>query len=521
VLPDKTFTPGDIIGVIARRRWLILLPFAAGVALVPVIAEFIPKTYRSETLITVVPQRVPDSYVKSTITATVEDRLPSISDQILSRSRLERIILDFGLYKEERARMPMEDVVQRMRGDIGSPKIEKGAQSFHVSYANPNPGVAQKVTARLAQLFVEENSNERENLAESTNVFLESQLEDAKQRLITHEQKLEAFRRSHDGELPSQLESNLRAISSAQLLLQSATESTNRAQERRLLIERQLVDAKTLPIAVVPGTIGQKDVAMSATQQLEVEQARLAQLKLRYTPDHPEMRTAERTIRDLREKAAEEAKQSSEHPAARIVSREELDRQKRIKDLEAELDVIDHQLQVNQAEEGRLKGTIAAYQRKVEAVPSRESELVELTRDYDVLKKSYDSLLARKEDSKIAVNLERRQIGEQFRVVDAASLPETASNEFKRLGFSLSGAAAGLVLGLVLVGFLEYRDSSFADEDDVTRLLNVPVLALVPAMVTDREKRKKRRRRLAVDLAGSTLLMASLAVVIVWSLGQA
>ena len=227
MLPGKTFAPEDIIRILQRRRWLILLPFAAGLAAAPFVAKQVPPVYKSETLIMVIPQRVPDSYVKSTVTATVEDRLPSISDQILSRSRLERVISDFGLYEEVLQKAPMEDVVRQMRVDIGPVQIQPGGQSFRVSYVNRDPAVAQKVAARLASLFIDENSQDRENLAESTNIFLESQLEEAKNRLVEHERKLEAYRRLHAGELPSQLESNLRAIQTAQLQLQNVNESGN------------------------------------------------------------------------------------------------------------------------------------------------------------------------------------------------------------------------------------------------------------------------------------------------------
>ncbi len=273
MLPGQTITPQEIIRVVLRRRWLILLPFALGLSVAPFVADRIAPLYKSETLIMVVPQRVPDSYVKSTVTATVEDRLPSISDQILSRSRLERVINDFGLYDELRGNAAMEDVVRQMRLDIGPVQIQPGAQSFRVSYVNRDPLLAQKVAARLASLFIDENSQDRENLAESTNVFLESQLEEAKSRLVEHERKLEAYRRVHSGQLPSQLDGNLRAIQSAQLQLQSLSESANRASERRLLIERQLADALTMPVAappaVVTGSTPESQAALPTAQQLE------------------------------------------------------------------------------------------------------------------------------------------------------------------------------------------------------------------------------------------------------------
>jgi len=518
MLPGRSFTPEDILGILWRRRWLLLVPVALGLATAPFVAKRITPVYESDTLITVIPQRVPDAYVRSTVTATVADRLPAISDEILSRSRLERIITDFDLYADLRARAPMEDVVARMRRDIGPVEIQKGLQSFRASYSSEDPRLAQKVTARLASLFIDENSRFRENLAESTNVFLESQLEEAKTRLVEHEKKLEEYRRLHAGELPSQLESNLRAIQTAQLQLQSLNESANRARERRLLMERQLVEAQTQPASMTPAvsTPGQDpQVSMSVLQQLDAAEKTLELVKLRYTADHPDVRKLERTIRDLRERVAEETRRPLPPPstAPLPVSPAELARQKRIADAQAELDVIDRQLGASQGEEARLTALIAQYQQKVEVVPKRESELVELTRDYDVLKKTYDSLLGKREDSQLAANLERRQIGEQFRILDPASLPAKAANESKRLAFSVAPAIIGLLLGLLLAAFLEYRNSSFSHEADVARVLNLPVLALVPVVTSDKEKRGARIRRVLVDVAGVATVLGSLAIV--------
>jgi protein tyrosine kinase modulator len=517
MLPGRSFTPEDIVAILWRRRWLLVVPVALGLATAPFVAKRIPAVYKSETLIMVIPQRVPDAYVKSTVTATVADRLPAISDEILSRSRLERIIGDFSLYPELRARAPMEDVVARMRQDIGPVEIQKGQQSFRASYVSQDAHMAQKVTARLASLFIDENSRFRENLAENTNVFLESQLEDAKARLIEHEKKLEEYRRLHSGELPTQLESNLRGITTSQLQLTSLSESANRARERRFLVERQLVEAETQPASTLPliSTTGQ--TILPAAQQLEAAQKTLEQLRSRYTAVHPEVRTQERVISDLKERVAEESRRPVEAPppSSAAPSAAEQARQKRIREAQGELDLIDRQLAANKAEEDRLTALIAEYQRKVEAVPKRESELVELTRDYDVLKKTYDSLLTKREESQLAANLERRQIGEQFRILDPASLPERAANQSTRLAFSFGPAIIGLMCGVLLAGFLEYRDSSFSQEADVTRVLNLPVLALVPVVASQAEKRGARVRRILVDVAGVATVLGSI-VVITW-----
>ena len=523
VLPGKKYTPEEILRILARRKWLVIVPFVIGLAAGVDAFKRLPKVYRSETLILVVPQRVPEDYIKSTVTATIEDRLSSISDQILSRSRLERIITDLDLYKDERATAALEDVIQRMRNDV-KPAIVGKQAAFRISYVNENPDIAQKVTARLASLYIDENLRDRENQAEGTNQFLESQLEEARQRLLERERKLEAYRRQHAGQLPSQLQTNLQVIQSSQMQLQAVSDSINRARERRLLLERQLADAHTmtLPLAVSIGAAAQSENAPSAAQQLETARARLDLAKLRYTPDHPDVKSLERTIAELHAKVEEDSRMAPAETSTteKPLSPPEAARQKRIRDLQADIEVLDRQVAAGQVEAGRLKATIADYQAKIDVLPKRESELVELTRDYATLQETYASLLTKREDSKLAANLERRQIGEQFKVLDPASLPQRPANQRERLMVLAGGVFGGLALGLGFVGFLEYRDSSFKSEDDVIRVLALPVLALVPVMIseTDRQEHRRRmKRKFAIGIAAALVVVAS-AVAVLWRL---
>ena len=158
-----------------------------------VVAHYLPNRYRSETVILVVPQQVPESYVRSTVTSRIEDRLQSISQQILSRTRLERIIQDFNLYERERQMGIMEDVVERMRTrDIRVDTLKGDA--FRIAFIGDNPMTVMRVTDRLASHFIDENLRDREILAQGTSQFLTVQLEDARRRLIEQEKKLEAYR---------------------------------------------------------------------------------------------------------------------------------------------------------------------------------------------------------------------------------------------------------------------------------------------------------------------------------------
>ncbi len=182
------------------------------------------------------------------------------------------------------------------------------------------------------------------------------------------------------------------------------------------------------------------------------------------------------------------------------------------------MEAIDLQLSSGATEQLRLKSVIADYQGKVNAVPARESELVELTRDYNTLSESYMSLLKKREDSKLAENLVRRQIGEQFKILDAASLPQKPYNAVQRLLIVAAGPIGGLVFGLMLLGLGEYRNSSFRTEDDIARLLTLPVLALVPTLISERDRARQRRRVMLLDISGSAVTVITIAALLFWRL---
>jgi polysaccharide chain length determinant protein (PEP-CTERM system associated) len=518
----RKYTPDDITQVLVRRRWLILVPFAIGVALAPFLATLVPEKYRSETLILVVPQRVPDTYVKATITDSIEDRLPSITEQILSRSRLERIITDMNLYPERRKRQVMEDVVAAMRDDVNVIPVgdRDSTDSFRVTYVNDNANTARVVAERLASLFIEQNLKDRENQADSTSQFLDTQLQEAKQRLLEQEKKLEEYRRLHAGELPTQVAGNLQGIQNANMQLQAINESMNRAQEKRLLIERQIADTEAMPVAptVVSFGPGNTTVPTTTAQQLEMSRARLNGLLQVYTPEHYEVVSIKRLIGELETKLASEAPVSEGEIAPPPMSAAEAAQRKRLADLKAELLVNDKQLESGRVDAVRLRGVISSLQAKVDALPSRESELVELTRDYSTLQEAYSSLLMKREDSAIAANMERRQIGEQFRILDPASMPQKPVNQSTRVGVTAAGAVLGLVFGLFAVLVLEFRDSSFRREEDVMSKLSLPVLALIPVMQSTREKTIVQRRQRWIDVAGVAVLLAAVGALVVWRL---
>lgn len=518
MLPGKKYTPEEIAQLAIRRAWFIVIPLVVGMALALIAGRYLPKKYRSETLIMVVPQRIPQSYVKSGGTENIEDRLATLQDQILSRSRLERIILDLDLYKSLRKKMPMEDVVQRMRTDITiTTNIQKDdnseSASFKVAYVGSDALLVQQTTERLATLFIDENLRDRENIAENTTQFLESQLEDARQRLESQEKKLEAYRQRYSGELPTQEASAMQAVQTLQMQLQTLGDATDRARERRILLERQIADLElpdATPAVPPAAAASGAPVVMTTAEQLQAARARLQILLTHDTPDHPDVRALQRIIKDLETKQQAEAKSPKTGDAAagdKVLTPAEALKESRRRDLKAQLDAVDQELLDKQQQDKRLRQQIADYETKLAAMPSRETDLVALTRDYTTLQKTYQDLLAKREESKLAANLEHRSIGEQFRVLDPAQRASKPSSPNK-LVVAGGGAAAGLALGLLFVGFVEYRSSGFQNEAEMIRLCQLPVLAVIPEMTSEDERRKRRVRLVLANIGSAVLVLA-------------
>jgi len=298
MLPGKTYTPEDILRIARQRIWCILLPLAIVSAGTAVWVRTLPNRYRSESAIMVVPQRVPESYVRSTVTTRLEDRLQSIQQQILTRTKLEHIITEFNLYEKERKTEIMEDIVQRMRLYDIDTQVMRG-DAFRIGYQGEDPRTVQRVTENLASLFINVNMEERSRMATSTNQFIEGQLEEAKQRLVEQEKKLEAYKLSHAGQLPSQLESNLQVLQSAQMQLQNVMQGLEREKDRRTRLERDITDLEqqledTAGSSLVAGVDGD-----TPARQLEVLRESLTVLLLTKKETHPDVRKMKAAIAEL------------------------------------------------------------------------------------------------------------------------------------------------------------------------------------------------------------------------------
>jgi polysaccharide chain length determinant protein (PEP-CTERM system associated) len=527
LIPGKNYKPEDFVQMAWRRKWLIAIPPIVFAVAATIWAQSLPNRYQSAVTILVVPPRVSEKIVDQDMNTTLAERLQALQQRLLSRSNLERIILELNLYSEQRKTMLMEQVVQTMHNDAGV-AVAKGKgrrgepNNFTVSFEAENPRTAMQVADRLASLFLNANLEDREQHALSNTEFLRGQAEDARKRLQEQEKRLEAYKRTYGGELPSQVQSNLQIMNSTTSELEQLAEKASRDRERQLVLEQLIRDELSTVIAapVSQGKEGREGPAVAtAAEQLEQARAAYRALRLKFKPEHPDVVSAEKQIATLEKKAEAEALQqpvSGTGQPTRTLTPAEASRQTRITQMRAELQNLERRMVAYQAEEKRLQDVMANYRARVERSPAREVELAELQRDHDALQASYSSLAKRAQEAEVAVNLERLQVGEQFRIVDPARIPERPSGP-DRLRFSLIGLALGLALGVAIAGLLEYRDSSLRTEADVLVALSLPVVAMIPTMVTTSDRRKSGRRRLVLMSAGALTVVVS-AAAIAWKL---
>lgn len=511
MIPGRKYTPDDIAGIAWRRKWLVLSIVSVMTTVAIAFAMRLPDLYRSETLILVVPQRVPESYVRSTVTMRIEDRLRSLRQQLLSRSNLERIIKDFGLFADQVDKRPMENVVEMMRQGVTVDTVREDA--FKITYTADSPRTAMIVADRLAAIFIDENLRDRGMQAEGTNEFLESQLNEARKRLETHEQKLEAYRRQHAGELPSQLQSNLQVLESTQEQIHNLNESINRDRDRRLVLERGMVDSDSAD--GIDGGAAAANGEIRAIDELEKARADLRDLLLRLKPEHPDVVAKTRSIAELEEKMRLATNAAAAPPAPRsdvALSGNDLVRRARARQIKGEISKLDEQIAAKESDMRELRLRMSDYQRRVDAVPGHESELTGLMRDYETLQAVYSDLLAKKENSQISANLERQQVGEQFKVIDPARLPEEPFSP-NRVRIALIAAALGLFLAIGTLAVIEYRDTTLRSEDEIVRTLVLPVIAAIPLLTAVADVRRQRRNRLLLGAATAATVLALSAAV--------
>lgn len=513
--PAKAYTVGEYIEILRRRIWYIIIPFVLIVAGTSAYAFFAPRQYKASTLILVSPQRIPEAFVQATVTSKVEERLQSIAQEVLSRTRLEQIIGEMKLYQKEQKTLSREEVVALMQKDIKielPTRKEESKGYFTIAYIGRDPNVVTTVANRLASQFIEENLKIREQQAVGTTEFLGIELATTKAKLDELETAVTQYKRRFMGELPEQRDSNLKILEQLQNQLQRIGESLRAAQDRKLFLQKRLADmelsvglqgssgyekegrpsssvssylqeemASSLPATEtvsepVPGKKGYYESQREALTRL------LEQVRTKYTENHPDVIRIKKNLADLETKKDETVIQETKGTKeAKNVKKEVYDVKKapRYIELNNQLTITDMEIVRLMDDERNIIGQIGKYRARIEQTPAREQDMAALMREHQSMKEAYERLLQKSQSAQQAENLEKRQKGEQFRIIDPARTPEKPfSPDIPKI--LLIGLLAAIGGGFGLAFFREQFDRSFHDSGDVEVTLALKVLATIP-----------------------------------------
>ncbi len=487
---------GEIKGIVRRNRWHFLILFCVGWFLVWGASWLMPSIYRSGTLILVERPAVPEKLVASNIDTDIQRQLDSISQQILSRTRLLTIIDHLNLYAEDRKRLSDDLIVERMQKDIEIELVrgdDRKLSAFNIYYSSRDPKTAQSATSELANLFITQNLEQRQERSENTTRFLEDQLNLARQKLAAQEARMRDFKDKHIGELPSQNAANLQILGGLQTQLQAQQDALSRAKQQNTYLESLLGQYRSLTPSgaavgeVVPGGLSAID------KELDRLKAQLTDLSSHYTDKHPDVRKTKEQITKterLREKFL--ADMSSSSTAANPATNPSEPKT-------AAMLEMDSQLKANRAEIANhetairdLQAKVAQYQGRLNAAPVMEQQFADITRDYDQSKADYDALLAKKNQSEMATNLEKTQQGEHFRMLDPPNLP-TRPFKPKRLQLCGVGLLAGLVFGSATSFGREKLSGKIFTEREIKKIVPYTVMAEIPTIETLQEQVNRRK----------------------------
>ena len=500
--------PDEILAIALRYRWLLVLPLCVTLTVGGYMALTLPRIYSASTTILVQGQKVPGSYVKSIVTTGIEQRINTISQQIMSHTNLERIIRQFGLFQGENQRnMFPEDKVKVLRNRIKVKltRARGGTDAFTIVYQGTDPRRVKDITNTLAGLYMDENLKLREAQAVGTSEFLDAELEKTRKKLELREKALSDYRTRYMGGLPDELESNLRTLDRLQQQLTDRQGMLQATRSTMAMMKSRMTrgDASpTLPLAVAAGEgnpaldgRGNFSSADTAVRLARAEQD-LEELLLRYTDKHPDVVKQRAVIDRLKLRLKKEnadrddtmgpqKEEKDALPEVRPVTPEkEAGMQQRL-----QLGQLEGELAQLQREIERIKERMTVYQRRVEETPQREQELRALERDYGNIQDVYSSLLDRKLEAELSVNMERKQKGEQFRILDAARLPQRPiSPDVKKL-FALS-MVAGAGCGGGIIFLLVFLDNTIRRDEDIEQEVGLPILASIAPI-----KRRKDRVR--------------------------
>lgn len=522
-VPRRALDFEDYVDILRRNvRWIIA-PVFAGLVVSTVVAFMMQDTFVSTALIRIVPQQISAELVQNVTPQDVIDRINGMAQSILSRNTLTTLINQHGLYKKEIASEPMEDVVNTMRTSVkilptaGIAMSGKSLPAMQVSFSYRDRYLAKAVCDDLVSRFMGQSSEYTMSSQSQANQFFSDEFDAAKHDLDVLEKKIGDYRQRNAGRLPDDMQTNISEMNALEGRLNSLGEEASRNNERRMMLESELHIAKDR-LASIRATSPQLNAhnqkLTELDRKIETLEDEIASMKDRYTDDYPNLQASREELTLLKKQRDEVAKQQpakTDTPALENsgISRERLDAQGAIEQLQTQLKANAIEAQQLSSQIASVNNSLKMYQGRVEEVPAGEKEYADLLRDRDLAKTRYNDLEVKKEKSAVSMDLERRKQGESLEVLDQASLPDTPTAPKRQLIIPI-GAVIGLMLGLALVGVREVKDTSLKNLKDARLYTQLSILGSIPLLENDLVV---QRRKQIMWVGWATATLAGLAVV--------
>jgi succinoglycan biosynthesis transport protein ExoP len=481
-MEQQSFHPLDYLSAANRRKWWFVVPLVACIALGALTLRVWPEKYLSKATIGMQSPTLSAELLRGVSSMDPAERQRAIQQLLLSPTVLERVIREEQINPAK----PAAEVALWLRDNLarnievpppigvnGRPDPTRGIDLFHIGYTDQDPVRAQRITNRVASVFVEENSNFQKTRAENSADVIEAQLTASQAKLNDLENKVRAKKQNYVGSLPEQIGANVQMVNGARSQFESISMQIRAEQDRLSMIESQLTQMKQ--------GVGAESMTSSALLAAQAAQKRVDDLErelasaraLGYKDKHPEVERLQAEITSARADLSASKLQSP-------TNREELvktDPLYRAKLNERDTTVL--RIRELQGASTAAQRQIGRYQVRVEAAPVVEQELASVERDYKAELSRYAELTTKLNNARAAEDVARNQGGERFSVLYPANLPDTPI-EPQPLRIMAIAIVAGLVLGAAAALGREFLDRSVHDSRALQTEFDVPVLGEIP-----------------------------------------
>ncbi len=509
-MEETSLTPAECIVILKRRKWAFLLPFLFTLFIATAVALLLPSIYRSTSSILIEQREIPAEYVTSSMTSFAEQRIQSINQRILTSSRLVELIKQFDLYPELRQKKTIDEIIEIMREDVRlkpvnveiadrrSGRTATATIAFTLSYDGKNPAKVQRVANKITSLFLAEDLKVRKEQASSTYDFLLEEKERIQNKLSESGRKLAVFKKQNMNSLPEIFQMNMQSLDHIKRSIELAKESLRNTREKKEQIEEQLANTS------INRPLYQRSPKEDDERRLEALKMELINLKTRFSDLYPDVVEIKQEIRELEEKVKiskkktrEREKQEDEeqrNPAYITLSSRLAGLKSDIKSFLSQIDDLENQARI--------------YKTRISETPGVEERHNALLSERNNLIAKNNELQAKMMEANIAKELESKQKGERFTLVESARFPETPHKP-NRIAIVLIGVVLALGAGFGVASVLEFSDTSFRDSETLSRLTGFPVLTQVPWIITKEDKAAVLKKRMvAISVSAAFTVVA-------------